>query len=594
MRNRFKLTKIAIANEQEVSFTLDENGALAEYFISGFLVPELVALGVIVLIQDERKNSNGQFEEFWYVGRIIGLESSKPNKGLLVKVSLQQEWSLNRDGTYTMGSIQIPPSGSSMLFFPKLTPTKEEDLAPSLQELLEIKEAGLSLGMVGFGNKPYGWEDNTSIPYRWDVDKLDNRHLLISGDAKSGKTVFLKNLVYELKKHITDNRIILTDSKGDLAQLFFWDLLGEVSMNNWEKRKSSSEIKQEFAEARKTLGKLRLIVPTTNSPDLEKNVSLLMLLASDIYGADIKRISLRFENLDLPSDVEHLFQTNSTQVAVLLDDVAEGLKSSGDEVSLYRLQSAISRLLSRNSSREIMLPTNGITYNRSVLESSKRVLTLLESYFGININLHQKEKKLLDYLDFSGTVIFYLNHLSADEKLMWKMQLLKCFSNKNAKANTYLFFDEAHKILPKEKSSQKDTVKNLFTRLRTKFEKIARKENYYSPSLILSTQNAQELHSICQEYCATKVVMRTSVKNATHLGLPNDLAYVASNLNHGQFWLHSPYNGTRDWVRIHGITPPIPHVPMNKFWTMLREKNKELRDTYSIYTKDMSYDKDKP
>lgn len=547
-------------------FTLDEKGALATYVSSEEMLQ--LPLGTIVLIKNQIKE-----EKLWYSGKIIGLESWKfptsHQRGFLIRICLLQEWMLNENHTYIASTIQGAPSRHSFLFFPNLSVEDKEHSSPSLQELLNLSKNGCLLGMIGFGNKPYGWETDELIPFKWDTDHLDNKHLLIAGVRGAGKTVFFKNLVYEIKKQNTNNKIILTDSKGDLSQLFFFDIIESVHSNNWENQNDSLR-KKELQQAKEIVGHIRLIIPrTNNNPQLEEDILSLLSFPHEKDNLDIKRISLRFQDIDSPRDIEHLFQTNSTQVAILLEDLVDGIKANEEIVSLSRLQSAIARLLARNTSREITLPTNGITYNRSVLELSRRVLGSLEQYFDIDEDVLEY-KHPMDYFNFSGTVILYLNHLNREERFMWKMQLLKWFSDKKNNSNTYLFFDEADKMLAKERSSHTDMERRILSNTRAKFEKLVREEKRFGASVILSTRNPQDLHPIVQEYCATKVVMKTGIKNARHLGLPKHLVHITNNFNHGQFWIHNEAIKTADWVRIHGISPPMPHEPIDDnggFWS---------------------------
>ena len=61
---------------------------------------------------------------------------------------------------FISSAIQRPPSAASRLIFPNVTAVKG-DASPSLEQILDIKQNGLELGMVGFGNTPY--ESNNSF-----------------------------------------------------------------------------------------------------------------------------------------------------------------------------------------------------------------------------------------------------------------------------------------------------------------------------------------------------------------------------------------------------------------------------------------------
>jgi len=581
-------------------FSIDENGALAEYIINDPEKMPQLALGASILIRDRKTEgiASNDYKDFWYAGRIIGLKSVSPfnpertsmlyqeddlmdptkpldyingphtHQPMVIQVALTRELAQkgNQPGDFMDSAIQRPPSGHSRLFFPKLE-REGNDPSPTLKDILRVKDAGLNLGMIGFGNKPYGWNNGQFIEYKWDIDRLDNKHIFIVGESGSGKTVFLKNLAYEIRKHDPSNKIILTDVQGDISQLLFWDFVDHIPPSGWQ-----PGIKTEEYEAAKTVfGKFRLIVPLTKDAYAETEVNSIITLARR-RSVDVRRISLRFQDLDSPKDAEYLFRTSSDQAVLLIEDLAEGLKSNGEPASLSRLQTAISRLLTRNPGPQITIPTNGVSYYRSTFEASKRALRSLEEYFDMDPIGLQEDKNPLDDFDFDGTTILYLDHLNQDERLMWEMQLVSwLYRKKKQMQNTYVFFDEAHQIIPANKSGGSNRSAEVFSRLRSNFEKLAREGRKFRLNLVLSTQNPQDLHPIVPEQCPTRIVMKINPKNAQYAFLDKELAYVANSFSQGQFWIQSPFNGTPDWVRVHSIAPPVPHASMEVFREMMRK-----------------------
>lgn len=571
-------------------FSIDENGTLAEYVVNDPERMPRLALGSSILIRDKRKEDNisNDYKDFWYAGRIIGLKSVSPfnpertsmlyqddedmdptrplegingphtHQPMVIQVALSREISL-AGGEYIDSAIQRPPSGHSRLFFPNLDQISG-DPSPSLKVILQVKEHGLVLGMIGFGNKPYGWGDGKFIEYKWDIDKLDNKHVFIVGESGSGKTVLLKNFAFELKKKNPENKIILTDVQGDISQLLFWDFVNKIPSKSWQPIISE----EEYRNAKEIFGTFRLIVPMTKDDSPDSDVSALCKLALN-RGVDVRRISLRFQDLESPKDAEYLFRTTSDQAALLLEDLAEGLKANVEPASLSRLQTAIARLLTRNPGNQITVPTNGISYYRSTFEAARRALRSLEEYFDMDPIGLQEEKNPLNDFEYPGTVILYLDHLNQDERFMWEMQLVSwLYKNKKKMRDTYVFFDEAHQIIPANSTSTGASAE-VFARLRSNFEKLAREGRKFRLNLILSTQNPQDLHPIVPEQCPTRIVMKINPKNAQYAFLDKELAYVANSFGQGQFWIQSPFNGTPDWVRVHSIAPPVPHDSMETF-----------------------------
>lgn len=244
----------------ETPFSIDEKGAFAEYIVSEPNdMPEL-AIGATILIKDLRTNK----EQFWIAGRIVGLRAIspfKPNREnmlfqndedydaeqlldqleagphqhqpMTIKVEIDREMETDnqKEGEFLSAPIQRPPSAKSRLFFPKIISEPKEKV-PSLQKILDIKAEGATLGLVGSGNTPFEI-DNKFLEYKLDFKNLDNKHIFIVGESGAGKTVFLKNLAYAIRK--LNNRVILTDVQGDIIQLLLKDHVTAISpRKSWQ------------------------------------------------------------------------------------------------------------------------------------------------------------------------------------------------------------------------------------------------------------------------------------------------------------------------------------------------------------------------
>ncbi|MBV6426397.1 MAG: hypothetical protein KIPDCIKN_00909 [Haliscomenobacter sp.] len=582
-------------------FGVDERGAYAEYIIHDPSNMPSLALGATALIRDRREN-----QDFWIACRIVGLKIISPfnpekqsmlylqdqkynanevlkplddlngphtHQPMIIRVELLREmYSDDSSSTkFISSAIQRPPSAGSKLIFPKVNRAENDD-APSLEDILSIKAKGLELGMIGFGNSPYE-TDNKFLTYRWDIENLDNKHIFIVGESGSGKTVLLKNLAYQIKKNNKKDRVILTDIQGDISQLMLWDITDENGNQNileprlaWQ-RKVKRETRE---EARLHFEPFQLIIPKLRGGEVDEDLVRLKRLAIN-RGIKVKDISLRLQDLYQPSDVEYLFRITSQQAPGLLDDIAESLRIRNEKITIERLDLALNRLLTNNQGTTITLTTNGLAYYRSTFEAARRALSNLKRYFDIDSEALKTDQNPLDVFLNEGTTILYLDHLNQDERLMWEMQLVKwLYERKKEMSNTYVFFDEAHQIIPAKDNSFGS--KEVFDRLRANFEKLAREGRKFRINLILSTQNPKDLHEIVPEQCPTRIVMKINPKNAKYAFLDDGLEYIANSFGQGQFWIQSPFNGTPDWIRVHSVAPPLPHEPMESF-----RKNLELK-----------------
>ena len=593
-------------------FSVGEAGNFAEYIarIPGQF-PDLM-LGAFVLIRDIKSENNRQPEVIWLAGRVVELKSISPfnpqkesalyaeddsldpaavlsevagphfHQPMVARIRLDRQMAATgeKESRFISLPVQRPPSAQSSLRFPNLKP-KDGDDSPSLQEILEIRESGVTLGYVGQGNSPFQ-KDDEFLEYKWDIGNLDNKHVFIVGESGSGKTVFLKNLAYELRKHNPQTRIIMTDVQGDIAQLLLPDLPDIIlqPQHVWQ-HKVEREEPDKAIERLGDKGKIRLVIPCTNREESLHLAALKMLAEKNKH--EIREIGLRLQDLSAPSDVEYLFRVTSEQVGILLDKMAEYCKSPIKEnakprpATVEELWKNI-KLKLKIAGREKILV--GDTYFLpTTLEAASRALTSLAYYF----DHHQPsmemsaEQNPLDCLDFEGTTILYLDDLDHDERIMWEMQLVKwLYDHKQEQWNAFVFFDEAHQIIPAKPIGIGSRVTGTFERLRVNFERLAREGRKFGINLILSTQSPQDLHPIVPEQCPTKIVMKINPRNAVAATLDKELAGIAARFGHGQFWIQSPFNGTPDWVRVHGVAPPLPHMAMTPYWRKVVEAAQKL------------------
>ena len=577
-------------------FIVDKNGAFAEYIVQEPEEMPDIALGATVIIRDFKEK-----KEYWIAGQIVGLRSISPfsperenllylepdvedptqvleeitgphtHQPMIIRVSLEREMILDETNElrkFNSFPVQRPPSARSRLYFPNITPN--EDKSPSLQEILDIRANGISFGMVGFGNTPYESKEKF-LNYKWDVDKLDNKHIFVVGESGSGKTVFLKNLAYELRKHNKSNRVIMTDVQGDIVQLLLPNVAEILKPTGWQtkvKIESVNDVIDKFQ-------KFQLIIPA-RPEGTSRNLEALKKLAKN-NGVEVKEIGLRLQDLSAPSDVEYLFRTTSEQVAMLLDDEADFLKNhptKPNPASIQNLRKAIQHLLSNNDTKTILCHNGNTSYYQSTYSAALRALRSLEQYFDYHQNSLNSTQMPLNYFDFDGTTILYLDELDQDERIMWEMQLVKwLYENKKEDWKAFVFFDEAHQIIPAKPIGI--GAVGTFERLRVNFEKLAREGRKFDINLVLSTQNPKDLHPIVPEQCPTRIVMKINPRNAKFSFLDDNLAMIANRFSYGQFWIQSPFNGTADWVRVHSVAPAIPHQPMTDFWRKAISKASE-------------------
>lgn len=614
-------------------FSVGEMGNIAEYIARNpVLFPELI-LDSFVLIRDFGVSIASDGEEskkdIWTVGRVIELKAISPlspkkesalyaedderdpaavlweqdavitgphtYQPMIARVRLENTMELAHNQSkrrFVSLPIQRPPSAHSYLRFPDLMkPEIEEECPiPSLQEMLDIRESGVTLGYVGQGNQPFQ-KGSDLLPYKWDVERLDNKHMFIVGESGAGKTALLKNLAYQLRSQDTPPRIIMTDLQGDIAQLLLWDLNERITLkpkHAWQQTLVEKAAKQRGVEltdmpqkVAERFGKFRLVVPATKQ-GASGQLSSLIKLASD-KGHEVREIGLRMEDLSAPSDVEYLYGVTSEQVALLLDKIAEdGLK--GKRATLENLRSYVFAGLKEakgagSGSTQATIRVGDTEFYTSTFGAATRALANLSEYFDRHQPSMDGKHNPLDVLDFEGTTILYLEDLGLDkERIMWEMQLVKwLYDNRKKARKSFVFIDEAHQMIPaKPPIGMGSRSAGTFERLRMNFELLAREGRKFDINLVLSTQSPRDLHSIVPEQCQTRMVMKINPHNAIAASLDKELSGITARFDAGQFWLYSPLNGTPYWIRVHSATPPLPHMTMTEYWELVVEAAKAL------------------
>ena len=501
-------------------FSVGEAGGFAEYIARDPEKFRELALGVFALIRDK----DAEKGDFWFVGRVIELRSISPfnpqketalyaedekddptivqtkvtgphtHQPMIARIRLERCMRTNERGGFTSSAVERPPSARSVLYFPDMQP-QEGDTSPTLRDMLEMRNKGITLGYVGQGANPLQKGDDF-LPYKWDINNLDNKHIFVVGESGSGKTVLLKNLAYELRKHNPRLRIIMTDVQGDISQLLAPQLDGIIQEPNSEWQKSVD--RESVEKAMEAFGDIRLIVPKTKR-DASDRLSALQSYAQKA-GHEVCNIGLRLQDLERPSDVEYLFRTTSEQVGMLLDKIAEyELKPlKAGEPPKASVQNLRDIVVAKSRTNRSKIPVGDTDFLPTTFGAASRALSSLESYFDFHDPSMEEEHNPLNALDHDGTVIFYMDDLDYEERIMWEMQLVKWLYDKRRDDwNAFVFFDEAHQIIPAKPTGIGARATGTFDRLRVNFERLAREGRKFGINLVLGTQSPQDLHPHC-------------------------------------------------------------------------------------------------
>ena len=569
-------------------------GAYAEYILpmekEGW---EGLGQGSTVIIEDYRSG-----KRVWLSGQVIEMKSLSPfmserevmlyshqdtesisildringphsEQMLVAKVDIDVELE-KTNGHYSQSPVQKPAGNRSVMRLPRIK--SEDGSIPSIQDILGLKNTGVSVGYYGPGNSPIE-EEGEFLPYYLDLENLDNKHMFIVGESGSGKTVLLKKLAHEFRKNGVNGkspRVIMTDVQGDLLQLLMGDNIDLIQRKGWQKRIPESH---DWGGAAEEMGKFQLILPVSKNQD-QTDVAAIKKVVKET-GHKVTEIGLRLRDIEDLSEIEYLLRLASEQAVTVLDDEISYMKEIGFNVELSKLDNTLrNRIREAENSDEKknnqqIATSKGTKFYKSTFRAAQRGLRQLKDIFDHHEDSMLKDENPLNCLKFEGTSIFYLEHLDPEERLMWGMQMVKwLYDNKRESGDFFVFIDEAHALIPARPPVAGG--RGTFERLRENFEKLAREGRKFGRNLILGTQSPKDLHEIVPQQCPTKIVMKINKTNSRAAEISDSEARIASRFGHGQMFLKSPFNGTADWIRIHSPSPPIPHGSMSDFWPKLR------------------------
>lgn len=565
-------------------------GAYAEYILPTDNSMVSTSIGTTVLISDTRDG-----KDIWMTGTVTEMKSISPfiadrdimlynhagsddaskilqglsgphnEHRLIARISIQSELITNRQGVFFQAPVQQPASNSSRMLLPKME--SDDSGMPTLKDILGLKDKGIRLGYIGAGNLPQE-ENGELLEYYLDIEQLDNKHMFIVGESGSGKTVLLKKLAYEirrLKSETYNPRVIMTDVQGDLLQLMMPNIISPIKRQGWQENIETKETRDSLEQ----MGPFQLIYPVSNNnPDSLRTLSQIKTVIQD-EGHTFCEVGLRLQDIENVGEIEYLLRLSSEQAISVIEDEMDAMRHQEKTITLDALENQIKRILNDGVDEKQLPTSSGVRYYKTTFQAVLRGLKELRKYFDHHTESKLNHENPLNCLmDFKGTSIFYLEHLDTEELIMWGMQLVKyLYENKRKMEHSYIFIDEAHKLIPAKPPTAGKS--GTFPRLRDNFERLAREGRKYAINLILGTQSPRDLHEIVPQQCPTRIVMKIDKSNARSAQLEENESRIVTKFGQGQMFLKSPFNGTSEWIRLHSESPPVPHESMTNFWKKL-------------------------
>ena len=332
-------------------------GAFAEYILPDKEGWDALGFGSTVIIEDQRDG-----KQVWMSGQVIEIKSLSPfladrdvmlynreeqgnqaismldeiqgphnEQQLVAKVKIDVELEPD-NGNFIQSPIQKPASNWSRMRIPKMADSG--DGVPSMYDILGLKKDGVQIGYVGSGNYPRE-ENGEFLPYKLDIENLDNKHHFIVGESGSGKTVLLKKMALEFRKTNIDGsqpRVIMTDVQGDLLQLMMASFIPGIERKGWQSRIPDDE---SMDDALGKMGPFQLILPVSKGQD-DKNIAAIKKVVED-NGHTVVEVGLRLQDVENIGEVEYLLRLASEKAVTVLEDEMDTMQSSNERVRLDKI-----------------------------------------------------------------------------------------------------------------------------------------------------------------------------------------------------------------------------------------------------------------
>ncbi len=460
---------------------------------------------------------------------LISLEPEP--EGLLTNVIVEAAPLLTEDGE-PFGTAIEPQS-------PVVLPSKPDILS----RLIGIPEEGILIGFLHSGVSPIA---KGLVPLRVPRREFF-KHMLIIGTTGSGKTTFVKNLMYSIMNSWSEASLVVIDAAGDYTQIIipppeephesaiFRRYLSKNKYIDWISvlvplRKGDSDLRSFVLSYIKD--KLERICREFHGSDLEVSIegtrnfeftySLVTKITINNYSAYVEVIPISLSYIQIRDHLE-IFPLFSRQAKVFLRNVINYLESYASGITNFTYLYRIFQDRSNDLVRVLKI-------HRGTLENIERALNFIASSEEVDVSIGRKIFGMpsIDTLmrKYRGPIILDLDYalirgahylianLIAYEFLRslytWKRSL-------GYGKPVIVVLDEAHRFFPSEGTSTEEV--ELLADFISRIARLGRSKGL---GLIFSTHSPKDVHKIVIQLTNTKVIFRSEREYLEFLDVPRE------------------------------------------------------------------------
>ncbi|MEM1746877.1 MAG: ATP-binding protein [Sulfolobales archaeon] len=418
-----------------------------------------------------------------------------------------------------------------------------------VSRVVGLPEDGIVLGHLHTGSTPIAGGD---IPVKLPLKEVF-KHVLVIGTTGSGKTTFVKNLVWYLVNHYPEVLVLVVDAAGDYAQIALpptaepadskvYLATSKGSLKKLDKmtillpvnrttRDFSRAVVDYIEERLSAIARVyhginpEVAVTVTKSSGQIMAEALVRLGDWGEVKIDVVPVALSYTQLFEHLDALPIF---SRQAKIYLHHVIDYIEQEIGQISNFTHLSAALAERRRDIERTLKI-------HRSTFDSIERAVSFIASSECVDVSLNGirvgiPSPDLLSNVLYSPIVLdldyavsrglhFLIANLIAYEVLRSLYEWKKSGGPTTRPAVVVL--DESHRFFPSEGTSAEEVEL-----LADFISRIARLGRSRGMGIVFSTHSPKDVHRIVIQLANTKVVFRSEKEYLEMLDIPNEYARI--------------------------------------------------------------------